>query len=627
MTQIVMRTSQRGAVTLIIALLILVALAIVGIAGTRLVLTQHRISGNSARADAAFAAAEAGVQNAIAYLKANRTVVASAAANGWSNAGSTPKWTACANGATALPCGDGTNNLYPTTWLKYGQLTNQQSLGTGTYTVSTWLLSNTVNATPTSIPYFGCTGLHLATAALNISAGLNAVNTVLAGLPLGQQNFGVPADICLPINFAEEPSAPWPSSINPSITVVSSASDPADTTAGAAASVQQVLAATSLFAGVPLAPLMVNGTANLAGDIRIWGNTRPPTTGAYDFSLLKLNNVLGVIDLTTPLAATVGTLATPIANSINLSFAPVLTGVTPAQALLFNWNVTFPLSIWSSNTTTLGNGVVNKNSSGLLGGSLLSGLLGPVISGLGLNTANLVDLGSNVTLLSSARTCLPQFNGTANSPCTPLSESLLPYTSGCLISVLGICTVPGSPVAGALLPLKLPDVLDPANLLSTVTGLLSSTPTPTFPPDLFNYTYGYPSAQSSNVQQIATAATDCSSVNSGALYWVSGNCALSGTIGSPTAPVTIITTGNVTLAAGTDFYGVIYQRGSGAKTFAGPSSGTRPTVHGAVLSEGNFTGSGSFNVAYDASVVRAAGFRAGGFAPMPGGWNDALTGP
>ena len=587
MTRTMTRKGQRGAVTLIIALLILVALAIVGIAGTRLVLTQHRISGNSARADAAFAAAEAGVQNAIAYLNANRSVVASAAASGWMNAASIPKWTPCANGATALPCGNGTSSLYPTTWLSYGQLTNQQSLGSGNYSVSTWLLSNTVNATPQNIPSLPCTSLNLTSVLAPVTVPtLNLVNGILNSLfsLLLGPNTGIPSQLCLPINFSTMPPAPWASSINPSITVVASASDPADTTASGIATVQQVLAATNLFAGVPVAALMVNGTVNLTGDLRIWGNMRPPTQAPVDFSLLKLNDIAG-LPVGSTLNALLGSSGTAIANSLNLSFAPVLTGVTPASLLLFDWDVTFPLSIWSSNTTSFGSTTFQQ------------GLLG---------------LGASV--LSSARTCLPQFGGAANSPCTPLSEAVL------TLSALGVPLAP-------LLQLHLPDVQDPTNLLSTATGLLSSTPAPTFPADLFNYTYGYPSAQSATIQNLAAQPSDCSAVGSGALYWVSGNCSLSGTVGSATAPVTIITTGNVTLAAGTDFYGVIYQRGNSAKTFTGPASGTRAMVHGAVVSEGNFTGTGNFNIVYDINAIRAAGFRAGGFAPIPGGWNDALTGP
>jgi hypothetical protein len=38
------------------------------------------------------------------------------------------------------------------------------------------------------------------------------------------------------------------------------------------------------------------------------------------------------------------------------------------------------------------------------------------------------------------------------------------------------------------------------------------------------------------------------------------------------------------------------------------------------------TASSNFNLVYDINVIRAAGFH-GGFAPLPGGWNDAALGP
>src|SRR5262249_8427591 len=159
---------------------------------------------------------------------------------------------------------------------------------------------------------------------------------------------GVNLNPCLPVNFAEQPLAPFPNRRNPAITVVSVASPPAigGDPAGGAAAMQQVLAATSLFAHVPPAALIVDGPVTLNGDIRIWGNMRPPTVTPLDFSVLHLNSVAG-IDVTSLLSSLVGSTASSLATNLNVSFAPVL-NVTPADVLAFNWNVTFPLSIWSS---------------------------------------------------------------------------------------------------------------------------------------------------------------------------------------------------------------------------------------------------------------------------------------
>jgi hypothetical protein len=150
---------------------------------------------------------------------------------------------------------------------------------------------------------------------------------------------------------------------------------------------------------------------------------------------------------------------------------------------------------------------------------------------------------------------------------------------------------------------------------------------PAFPSDLFEFVFGYPSSASSRIRLLATDLTDCSGVGTGAFYWVTGNCTLTGTIGSAASPVVIVATGNLTLSGSSDVYGVIYLAGSGAKTITGSASGSRPTVHGAILSEGAVSATSNFNVVYDVNAIRKAGFRSGGFAPMPGGWNDAATGP
>ncbi len=573
---------QRGAVTLVMALLILTVLAILVLASTRMVLVQHRISANSTRADAAFAAAEGGVQNALSYLNANRNVVADVDPGGWLHADTDPRWQACDPNDTNLPCGDGTNNLYDGSWFALGPLNNQLA-PPAAHNVSSWLLSDSIARPQPQIPYLEC--LHLGLTALLAPVTVPLVNTLngilgtLLGPLLGQPGLGLPTELCLPINFQQMPPAPLPSQINPSITVVSSATPNGDI-AGGAAAIQQVVGATNLFATVPPAVLTVDGSVNLQGDIRLYGNPRPPTIDPVDFSVLNLNNVIG-IDLTALLNALLGSTASAISDLINISLDPLL-NTTTAEVLNFDWNVTFPLTIWSANNTTLG---TTRVRGGLLGTSILSG----------------------------ARTCDPRFAGPPDSPCLPFSQSLLALT------LLGVPLAP-------LLPLELPDVQDPVNLLSVVGGLLGNS-VPPFPGDLFQMTFGYPSADSDIVQEKATVVSDCSALGDPGFYWVTGNCGLSGTVGTVDDPMVIVAAGNVSMAAGTEYNGALYLRGNGNKSFSGPSSGTRPTLRGAVISEGNFSGADDFNLVYDVNVLRAAGFLNGGFAPVPGGWNDALLGP
>jgi len=211
----------------------------------------------------------------------------------------------------------------------------------------------------------------------------------------------------------------------------------------------------------------------------------------------------------------------------------------------------------------------------------------------------------------NARTCDPPFPGSASSACTPLSQF-----------------VRATPLLGLpqQVTLKLPDIQDPVNVVSMVTGLIGST-VPAFPSDLFAFTFGESSANASRVQAWATAAGNCSSVTTDGFYWVTGDCALSGTIGSSTQPVVIVATGNLSFGNNTEVYGVIYLRGSSAHTITGYNSGQRPLIHGAILSEGAVTATNNLSVVYDVNAIRRAGFRSGGFVPMPGGWNDAAVGP
>jgi hypothetical protein len=277
------------------------------------------------------------------------------------------------------------------------------------------------------------------------------------------------------------------------------------------------------------------------------------------------------------LSSTVGSEAAAIASAVNVSFAPVL-NVTSAQVVAFDWDVTFPLTIWSAAGTTL-------------------------------STSSYASTG----ILSAARTCNPPWGwgGSAGSTCFPLSQNVTATTL-----LLGTRAV----------ALELPDIQDPVNLANVVTGLIGSS-VPVFPSDLFDFIFGYPSANASRIQELATALTNCTGVTSGAFYWVTGDCALSGTVGSASAPVVVVATGNVSFGNNTDFYGLLYLRGSSAKTITGYNSGQRPTVHGAIVSEGAITASSSFNVVYDVNAIRKAGFRSGAYAPVPGGWNDAVTGP
>lgn len=84
---------QSGVVTLVIGILLLVLITMVTLFGSRIQVQEQRISGNDYRAKVAFGAAEAGFNQALEYLKANRAHVRATTTGGWLEAGS-EQWTA-----------------------------------------------------------------------------------------------------------------------------------------------------------------------------------------------------------------------------------------------------------------------------------------------------------------------------------------------------------------------------------------------------------------------------------------------------------------------------------------------------------------------------------------------------
>lgn len=110
------RPQQHGYVTLAISLVLLFIMTFVAIYAARVGLIEQRVSANDYRARSSFAAGETGLEQGIAFLNANRQYIVSTAANGWRNAGSDLQWTQCQIADTALPCGDGTANVYDTDW-------------------------------------------------------------------------------------------------------------------------------------------------------------------------------------------------------------------------------------------------------------------------------------------------------------------------------------------------------------------------------------------------------------------------------------------------------------------------------------------------------------------------------
>lgn len=108
---------QQGAVTLPVALILLVLLTLITVFAAQVGVLETRTSANKQRAEESFAAAEALSQQAIRFIEYNQTHVVSTGTNGWLNAASAVKWEVCSASdplADELPCADETT---PGLWM------------------------------------------------------------------------------------------------------------------------------------------------------------------------------------------------------------------------------------------------------------------------------------------------------------------------------------------------------------------------------------------------------------------------------------------------------------------------------------------------------------------------------
>ncbi|MDX2424890.1 MAG: PilX N-terminal domain-containing pilus assembly protein [Cycloclasticus sp.] len=87
--------TQLGAATLFISIMLLIAVTLISIFAARVGVMDQRISGNELRHKVAFATAEAGLEQAAAYLNANPVLHDGNVANGWAT---------CTGNTTIFPC-------------------------------------------------------------------------------------------------------------------------------------------------------------------------------------------------------------------------------------------------------------------------------------------------------------------------------------------------------------------------------------------------------------------------------------------------------------------------------------------------------------------------------------------
>lgn len=151
----------------------------------------------------------------------------------------------------------------------------------------------------------------------------------------------------------------------------------------------------------------------------------------------------------------------------------------------------------------------------------------------------------------------------------------------------------------------------------------------TFPCDLFEFYFGYPSSQYQAVKANATVINDCAALTteSSGFFWYSGSSCTLGDVGSINNPVLLVSasTGETKINANSNFFGILYiasvEDAAGTAHFQ-PGGGA--TVFGAVIVDVKFKTSGfggTFRIVYnEAALLGAAG--GGGLGGLAGGWRD-----
>jgi len=105
---------QTGAITLPISLILLVLLTLITVYAARVGVLETRTSSNKQRAEQAFSATEAAIEQTASFISYNFERVLSTGTNGWMNAGSAVRWGTCPASDDELPCSSASDR---TAWL------------------------------------------------------------------------------------------------------------------------------------------------------------------------------------------------------------------------------------------------------------------------------------------------------------------------------------------------------------------------------------------------------------------------------------------------------------------------------------------------------------------------------
>lgn len=157
--------------------------------------------------------------------------------------------------------------------------------------------------------------------------------------------------------------------------------------------------------------------------------------------------------------------------------------------------------------------------------------------------------------------------------------------------------------------------------------------TTNFPSDIFEYTFGVPTADYQKIKTQAQVVANCTGLDgtSKGLIWVTGDCTVNGDVGSIDHPVTLVVQGEIDLNGTGTMYGLLssFCTAPGATGSCGiKHANGNMTIRGAIVADSatNIT-SGSLDLRYDAEALANLGNSASGrgLLKLPAAWINWLN--
>ena len=230
----------------------------------------------------------------------------------------------------------------------------------------------------------------------------------------------------------------------------------------------------------------------------------------------------------------------------------------------------------------------------------------------------------STAIVSQIMGLLPLFPGNPDASLVAKGTASLSgnMTVDCMAANPHVCIHSGSTVS-----LQKPDMVNPAGSIIQNDAALALTT----PEALFRQFFGTSQDAVKAAANIVCSGGSCpASINSpngdGMLIWVDAsspftiNASVASQIGSPDHPVLMVVYNpggnNFRLNGNTTLYGVIYVIGGWANSGGGTTS-----IQGSVITDGDFSGSGTPDPTYNPAVISRV--RAmGNYVAAPGGWSD-----